>query len=348
VKRGLPVTIGMGVVVLACAGAFTLTSALATQDGSAAKGHALSAPVASSGGRAVRAVTRVTENGRARPAVSPVPTAAPVPAGGQHWTGKIHRFIGVAPGAPFMGAVQSFARAVGIHPAVVELYTGFKSPFPRKLAGQVVGYGSVPLIQWNPRGAPVKNIGKGMWDTYLSQFALAVKAFGHPIILSFGHEMNGSWSRWSRPFTTPWQFRRAWRRIHNIFTSHGVRNVTWSWDPSHGGTSARPWWPGSRFVDRIGIDGYFRHGQTFKEIFRRQLRIIRGFTSKPVYIAETAVARGPGQARQVVGIFHGIRRYHIAGFVWFDINRLEKWRIEHRRWAIHAFRKCTHRALSCR
>ena len=63
-----------------------------------------------------------------------------------------------------------------------------------------------------------------------------------------------------------------------------VRNVIWSWDPSHQyrGTRARrlPWLasgtPATRYVDWIGIDGYLGHGQTFADVFARQLRRHQG------------------------------------------------------------------------
>jgi Glycosyl hydrolase family 26 len=257
----------------------------------------------------------------------------------------MHRFIGVAPTS--VRAAKTFARATGVHPALVELYTGFRDAFPQLGASRVVAMGSEPFIQWNPRGVPLKQIYKGKYDGYVRRYAAKVKGFSHRIILSFGHEMNGHWSLWSPPHATAWQFVHAWRRIHGIFQHSHVRNVTWSWDPSHTGANASPWWPGSKYVDRVGIDGYFRHGQTFKEIFGWQLGIIRRITSKPVFIGETSVAKGPGQARQVAGLFHGLRRYHLAGFVWFDINRLRVWRLEGRPWAIRAFRKCTHKSQRC-
>jgi hypothetical protein len=256
-----------------------------------------------------------------------------------------HRFIGVAPKT--VSATKSFAKATGVRPAVVELYTGFKGGFPTLGARRVVAQGAEPLIQWNPRRVRLMNVVHGRYDKEIRRFAAGAKAFGHQILLSFGHEMNGHWSVWSPPHATAWQFVHAWRRIHGIFQRSHVRNVTWSWDPSHTGANAAPWWPGSKYVDRIGIDGYFRHGQTFKQIFAWQLGIIRRITSKPVYIGETAVAKGRGQVRQIKGLFHGLRRYHLTGFVWFDMNGLRTWRLEGRPWAIRAFRRCTTKGVRC-
>lgn len=252
-------------------------------------------------------------------------------------------FVGVAVNGHIQRTVKSFTKTTGVHPSLVELYTEFGTPFPRLQARRVITSGSTPFIQWNPRHATLSQIASGHYNRYVSNFAGAVKGFGHHVVLSFAHEMNGTWYPWGRPHSTPAQFKAAWRRIHAVFVHAHVKNVTWSWDPSHTGTSAREWWPGSRYVDRIGIDGYFRHGQTFGQIFQKQLRVIRRLTHKPVFIAETSVARGRGQTWQIRALFNGVRRYHLAGFTWFNVNRLKVWRLQHRPAAIEQFRRCTRR-----
>lgn len=254
-----------------------------------------------------------------------------------------HHFIGVALEAHIIRSAQSFAAITKLHPSLVEIYMRFGAPLPTAEVDRIAQYGSTPFVQLNPRRAPLRRIDRGKFNSYTRKLALQVKAFGHPVILSFGHEMNGHWNGWSRPHATPHQFIAAWRLIFRIFKRNHVRNVTWSWDPSHTGGSARPWWPGGRYVDRIGIDGYFRHHQTFKQIFSRQLRIIRRITKKPIFIAETSVARTPGQVRQIRGLFAGVRRWHLSGFIWFNVNRLEIWRLQHRPGTIEAFRRCTRR-----
>jgi Glycosyl hydrolase family 26 len=250
-----------------------------------------------------------------------------------------HVFVGVAVKGPIEPAVQSFSQATGVHMALVELYGSFGGAFPQLEASRVTALGSTPFLQWNPRHAPVGQIAAGKYDTYVRQYAQAVKAFGHSVVLSFGHEMNGSWNRWGAGHARPAKFVAAWRRIHTIFARQHVPNVSWSWDPSHTAAAPGPWWPGAAYVDRIGIDGYQRSGQTFADIFASRLAYIRSFTSKPIFIAETSVAPGPGQAGQIRGLFDGVRQYHLSGFVWFDIDHLEPWRLEGRPTAVRAFRR---------
>lgn len=309
-NRSLVTAIAIPVVLLVCVGVFLLTGHFGSDP--AGPGQARSSPGASQGKDRKRSTTETV-----------------LPQG----------FVGVAVNGRIRGTVRSFTKATGVHPTLVELYTEFRTPFPRLQARRVISSGSTPFIQWNPRHATLSQIASSQYNRYVRNFAGAVKGFGHHIVLSFAHEMNGTWYPWGRPHATPAQFKAAWRRIHAVFRHAHVKNVTWSWDPSHVGSPASQWWPGKAYVNVIGIDGYQRPGQTFKQIFGRQLGIIRHITHKPIFIAETAVAPSPDQAGQVAGLFEGVKRYHLRGFVWFDINRLKAWRLEGRPAAVRAFRK---------
>jgi hypothetical protein len=324
VNRSLLTAIGIPVVVLACAGGFLLSA----NPGGPGKG-ALPGASPSQG------------IGLPPPSASPSPGTSTDPgkaANKHHPLGPPGAFVGLAVNSDIAGSVRSFHHATGVHPAVVEIYTNFGSAFPSLQAGRVRGQGSIPFIQWNPRKAPLGLIAQGRYNRYVRHFARAAKTFGSQIVLSFGHEMNGTWYPWGRLHATPQQFIGAWRSVHSIFARKHVTNVTWSWDPSHGGAPASQWWPGSRYVDWIGIDGYLRPGQTYSGIFSQQLANIRSVTHRPAFIAETAVAPGPGQARQIRGLFQGMRHDHLMGLVWFDVNRLKAWKLEGRPSAIRAFR----------
>ena len=246
-------------------------------------------------------------------------------------------FVGVAINPPITEGIKSFGRTTTVHPALVEYYTRFGAPFQAQEARQATEAGSVPLIQLNPQTAAPNRIAAGAYNKYLRQYAAKIKVFGCPVILSFGHEMNGSWYPWGRPQTTPAQFIAAWRQIHHVFTAARVTNVIWAWDPTHRGSPASEWWPGSKYVNWIGLDGYFRRGQTFNYIFERQLSVIRHLPRKPVFIAETGVAPSARAAHQIAALFNGLKQHHLTGLIWFDVNRLAPWRLEGRPIAAKAF-----------
>jgi hypothetical protein len=289
--------------------------------------------------RAAGKASTARKGSAGRKASPPAGSPPPAPSGGGLLPG--HIFVGVAVDNAITSSARSFSAVAGTHLALVEFYTpfGVGSPFPKGAAAQVVALGSTPFIQLNPRTPPLSSIAAGNYDTYVRRYATAVKAFGHHVVLCFGHEMNGSWSQWGSGHATPAQFVAAWQRIHNIFANQHVRNVTWSWDPSHVGADPQPWWPGAGYVDEIGIDGYQRPGQTFTDQFAERLAQIRSFASKPIFIAETGVAPSSEAPSQIIGLFNGVIKYNLSGFVWFDVNRLEQWRLEGRTAAIRAFRR---------
>jgi mannan endo-1,4-beta-mannosidase len=254
-------------------------------------------------------------------------------------------FTGVAINPPITETARSFSDATRTRMDVIEFYSGFPRPFPSHEARQAAGGGALPLIQLNPRNVSLASIAGGHYDTYLRTYADAVRAFGCHVVLSFGHEMNGSWYSWGRPGTSPATFIAAWRHIYRFFKAQHVHNVTWSWDPdhvwqpSHGGSWASEWWPGAAYVDWVGIDGYQRPGETFNSIFAKQLANIRSFTKKPLYIAETGVEPSTDQPSQISGLFAAVRQYHLAGLIWFDIDRKEKWKLEGDSRGLAAFHK---------
>jgi hypothetical protein len=73
----------------------------------------------------------------------------------------------------------------------------------------------------------------GAADSYLRSYAAAVAAFGFPVILSFGHEMNGNWYSWGDGHTAPATFVAAWRHIVQVFRAEKAANVTWLWAGHH-------------------------------------------------------------------------------------------------------------------
>jgi mannan endo-1,4-beta-mannosidase len=250
-----------------------------------------------------------------------------------------------APGVPVSYAgVAAFTKATGVRPDVVVWYIGWLEPFQASFAAKVVKDRAVPLIQMDPRGISLAAIASGRYDGYLSSYAEAVNTYGRPVIMSFGHEMNGSWYSWGYRHSSPTAFVAAWRHIVTLFRTVGAANVTWLWTvniihPLVGIPSPGPWWPGSAYVTWVGIDGYYTNSsQTFASLFGPTIVSVRTLTSDPILLAETGVSPTDGQPAKIADLFAGIRTYGLLGFAWFDAIGQQDWRIRSPA-AVAAFRK---------
>jgi Glycosyl hydrolase family 26 len=249
------------------------------------------------------------------------PLPVPLPATPQSYLGV---FANGVPGS--YAGVTAFARDTGAKPDVIMYYSGWYEPFPRHFADIVADNGAVPLVQMDPKGINVAAIASGQYDGYLSAYAEAVRAYRYPVILSFGHEMNGDWSSWGYRHTSPPVFVAAWRHIVTVFRALGAQNVTWLWtvniiNDTQRGTIPRPgpWWPGSSYVTWVGIDGYYlKPSWEFAPLFGPTIDYVHTLTSDPILIAETGAVPAAGQASKITNLFTEIRLYGLLGLVWFD------------------------------
>jgi beta-mannanase len=178
----------------------------------------------------------------------------------------------------------------------------------------------------DPDNIDVSRITSGRYDGYLSAYAEAVRAYQHPVVLSFGHEMNGTWYSWGYRHTRPAVFVAAWRHIVTLFRALEAHNVTWLWtvniiNNTHGESIPRPdqWWPGSSYVNWVGIDGYYlKPSWEFAPLFGPTITAVRKLTLDPILVAETGAVPAAGQPAKIADLFSGIRQYGLLGFVYFD------------------------------
>ena len=222
--------------------------------------------------------------------------------------------------------VTKFTTATGVKPRVVLYYSGWSEPFRTIFAAAAARNGAVPLIQIEPTNIKLSAIASGKYDNYLNSYAKAVRAYGHPVILSFGHEMNGYWYTWSYRQSSPSAFVAAWRHIVTLFRAQGAVNVTWLWTINTIGTqsgvvSPTPWWPGASYVTWVGIDGYYyKHSTAFSSLFGPTIVAVRKLTGDPILIAETAATSAAHQSEKITDLFTGTHIFGLLGFVWFDHN----------------------------
>jgi mannan endo-1,4-beta-mannosidase len=244
-------------------------------------------------------------------------------------------YLGVyVPGVPDSYApVTDFKKVSGVKPDVILYYSGWLESFKAVFDTEISRNGAVPLIQMDPKDINLTAITSGKYDAYISSYAEAVRAYKRPVILSFGHEMNGTWYSWSYKHSSPLAFVAAWRHIVTLFRLAGAQNVTWLWtvniiDKATNIPSPGPWWPGSSYVTWVGIDGYYTTSTaTFAPLFGPTIVAVRKLTDRPILIAETGARNGASQPDQISDLFAGVHLYGLLGLMWFDAIGKKDWRL---------------------
>src|ERR1700729_3451478 len=220
-----------------------------------------------------------------------VPTPSPVVRSSLPPTAS--SYLGVfEPGSPpSYQPIEQFAEATDREPNLIGYYSGWAEPFATSFANMVYKHGLIPFVQIDPTLASVSAIATGAYDVYLDTYAVAVRNFGHQVVIGFGHEMNNKGNSWGYGETPPSTFVAAWRHIVSLFRSQGADNVTWLWTVQADSSTTGPvasWWPGPSYVDWVGIDGYYNSpSDTFSRVFVPTINAVRAITDKPVLLSET-------------------------------------------------------------
>ncbi len=254
------------------------------------------------------------------------PTSAVTPAGDPPAVPSGHAYLGawVHPVAPGSGGsafaveqddLPSLEAATGRPLAILHIYAPWSQPAPVADLTAVVAGGSIPLLDWGcgPSGPAVAS---GADDQQITAYAQALKAWGKPVFLRWCWEMNlvAAHSQLGGPAV----FVAAWTHIWNLFQQEGATNVSFVWCPALSGVDPAPYYPGDRYVNWIGIDGYDRSGSsTFTSLFSGFYQQWAGH-GLPMMVAETG-STGSNQAAYIASIGTGMPA--LPGFkaiVYFD------------------------------
>jgi hypothetical protein len=212
--------------------------------------------------------------------------------------------------------VLALEDALGQTFPLVHLYGAWgdrpEQQFPARFVEAVRSIGSVPVVTWEPwltdfenrlhphlplRGARDRGgmaaIARGDYDFYLDAWARDAAAYGSPILVRFGHEMNDPYRYpWGPQNNEPWDFIAAWNHVVERFRAAGADNVLWVWSPH---LAYEGWWwyyPDHETVDWVGT-GALNYGSVanwsrwwpFAEIFDRHYEALSNY-GKPIMIAE--------------------------------------------------------------
>jgi hypothetical protein len=273
--------------------------------------------------------------------------------------------------------------------AISGVYLNWRSAFNSGLVNANAYVGRVTLITWEflpgasqkleaYEGRYLEGIVDGLFDEYITSWAEGARSFGKPVMLRFGHEMNGDWYAWSGirngggntggfgdPDVAdgPERFVAAYRHIHDLFKQQGADNVLWVWCPNAPfknmenalgeWNQAAAYYPGDEYVDWMCFDGYnwgtTAFGQsfgaewlTFDEIFAESYAELQAINpEKPIIIGEFAsTEEGGDKAAWIADTFSKIENDYpqIRAIIWFHIAKETDWRINSSEAALAAYR----------
>ena len=232
--------------------------------------------------------------------------------------------------------IENFEGQTGKHQAIVAFSSFWgQNMFPTEAIDVITEHHSVPLIFWSPWDRPyredlvqasgpdkfrLENILNGLCDEYIDQWAAGAAAYGKPMLVSLCNEMNGDWFPWSGAYygggqpiagtnpalyVGPEYFKRAYRYIVDRVRAHGGWNVLWVFhvnnysEPVENWTSFEQYYPGSGYVDWLGLSVY---GQQFPDgkwdLFNDMMKtpydeLCKLDATKPVMVTEWGVGEFP-------------------------------------------------------
>ncbi len=239
---------------------------------------------------------------------------------------------------------SSFESLVGKKMDIQAYFYGWKDSFPSN--STLKNEGKTLFIFWEQYGVTLDQIISGSQDSYIKQFAQAAKAYGGPVMLAPLHEMNGNWDPWGGTVgnNTPAKVVSAWKHIHNLFAD--ATNVKFVWAvnntsvPNTNENAISSYYPGSQYVDYVGIDGFnFGEQWTFDSVFSSALSQVKGY-NKPILISSTASATGTKKAAWITETLNEIfKDPSIVGFIWFNENKEQNWLVNSDPSCLSAFKQ---------
>ncbi|BDG60574.1 beta-mannanase [Caldinitratiruptor microaerophilus] len=233
----------------------------------------------------------------------------------------------LAPGPTWNYAgFREYEKDLGVRFGVLMTYQSFGQPFPTAELEMAARDGRLVMLtlqSWHPverervYSEPLSltlRILSGEFDEYLRTYAQAAREWGRPFFFRLDNEMNTDWVPWGafQYGKDSELYRQAWRYVWEIFRAEGADNAIWVWNPNDTAFPNWKWnhhtvyWPGSRYVDWVGLTAYNlgnsnpgSRWRTFREAYGPPYDEYRRlYPGKPLMITEFASHSGPGDKAQ--------------------------------------------------
>ena len=224
--------------------------------------------------------------------------------------------------------VAELEKSIGTTLPLIHIYTAWgdkpEQQFPLKIVQAISDYGSLPVVTWEPwltdfeaerhphlsprekrdKGG-MAGIARGEYDFYVDTWASDAAAYGKPLFVRLGHEMNDPYRYpWGPQNNKPEDFIAAWRHVVKRFRVAGAKNVLWVWSPHPAYGYFQYFYPGDDVVDWVGA-GALNYGTaahwsqwwSFEDILGNKYPQFAAF-GKPLMVTEFGTLAVGGSAKK--------------------------------------------------
>jgi mannan endo-1,4-beta-mannosidase len=253
--------------------------------------------------------------------------------------------------------LDKWETAVGGHADVASYYYGYGDVFPARTEREFSEGGTRKvLLSWDMGPTRFTEWSSGDHDDYLDEIAGAARAYPYEVYVRPWPEMNGDWQTFQPTADgtrvhggTYAEFKEAWRYVVSYLRGRGADNLRWVFNPTADTyaetTPVGRIWPGAKYVDVLGLDGFnwgrdagWGRWRSFPQIFREQyLNLTELDPRAPVWICEVAskeplvhdgapVDADHDKGSWVRTMFDYRGMPQLRAIVWFDADKERDWR----------------------
>ncbi len=212
--------------------------------------------------------------------------------------------------------MREFAEKLGRTPPWQMIFINVTDGFPRGFAGNLAIFLEIPVDD--------DAILDGSQDADLKFFAQGAAKYSGQIILALNEEVNGNSNMWSGAVrdNSPDKAIAAFQHEENIIKPIAP-NLKFAYSvsrrsvPESAANSLTSYYPGDNFVDVIGVNGTNLGTDTWDQVFGSALQTLSQY-HKPLWILSEATVQN--KAQFIADTFAGAKKYHLAGFLYFNQN----------------------------
>lgn len=245
-------------------------------------------------------------------------------------------------------SISQMRKQFGKQPAFVSCMLDWNAAelnFPATECDQIKAAGSIPFISID-LSISLSDILQGKYNAVLEQFGAKIHNYNSPVFIRWAREPNSDWNTWNGSKNPEGAriYTDAYRYVVDKIREAGGNQAIWVWTvnsvdvPQQNNNNMLMYYPGDRYADWIGIDGYnYGISQTwsawisFDDIFSKAYnRITEAHPAKPIMIAEMGCAPDGGDKSAWIRDLFGSLKANftqIRAIVWNNRQTSADWRL---------------------